>query len=359
MTEPYISFVATARNDNHGGQLLQRMQVFIDALIEQCARHRLSAELVLVEWNPPSGVPGLAEALAWPEECEWCPVRVVQVPPSIHGRFKYSDQLPLFQMIAKNVGIRRSRAPYVCCTNVDILFNHELMTYLAAKRLREREIYRVDRYDVPATVPVGVGIDAQLAYCAGNVRVINRRFGSVDVQSGESQGVDLPPPKLPGIRKLVPAFAKENLLYRGVRRRASRRAQPHTNAAGDFTLLHRRIWDVLKGYPELEVFSLHIDSLLIYQAIQAGSHQRVLSEPMRIYHIDHSMGWTFEAAAGKVSGRSAGDVPHVTEAQLLDWITSMRSGGRPLPFNSDNWGLATDDLPELTPISRTNHMVAP
>ena len=54
---PYLSVVVTARNDDHGGNLLGRMQVFVDAWISQAKRHNLSSELIVVEWNPPAGRP--------------------------------------------------------------------------------------------------------------------------------------------------------------------------------------------------------------------------------------------------------------------------------------------------------------
>ena len=53
---PYISVVATSRNDDHGGNMLRRMQIFVNAWIEQCRRHDLASELLLVEWNPPADV---------------------------------------------------------------------------------------------------------------------------------------------------------------------------------------------------------------------------------------------------------------------------------------------------------------
>src|SRR5215471_5953131 len=108
-TAPYLSLVATARNDNHGGNLLGRMQVFVDAWINQCKRHGLRAELILVEWNPPADKPGLSEALRWPADTGPCQVRIIQVPPEIHRRYHHAEALPLYQMIAKNVGIRRAR----------------------------------------------------------------------------------------------------------------------------------------------------------------------------------------------------------------------------------------------------------
>ena len=45
--DPYISVVATSRNDDHGGNMLRRMQIFVNAWIEQCRRHGLASELIL------------------------------------------------------------------------------------------------------------------------------------------------------------------------------------------------------------------------------------------------------------------------------------------------------------------------
>ena len=39
--DPYVSVVATSRNDDHGGGMLRRMQIFVNAWIEQCRRHDL------------------------------------------------------------------------------------------------------------------------------------------------------------------------------------------------------------------------------------------------------------------------------------------------------------------------------
>ena len=50
---PYLSLVAASRNDDHGGNMVYRTQIFVDSFLEQCERHQLRAELILVEWNPP------------------------------------------------------------------------------------------------------------------------------------------------------------------------------------------------------------------------------------------------------------------------------------------------------------------
>jgi hypothetical protein len=80
---PYLSLVAAARNDDHGGNLLRRMQIFVNGWIEQARRYEISSELILVEWNPPPGRPRLAEALNWPDDL---PLAVRTISGIPHGR---------------------------------------------------------------------------------------------------------------------------------------------------------------------------------------------------------------------------------------------------------------------------------
>src|SRR5689334_4655911 len=152
---PYLSVVVTARNDDHGGNLLGRMQAFVNAFIDQMTRHNIDSELIIVEWNPPENKPALKDALKWPPALDPCRVRFIHVPADIHGGYRHSEALPLYQMIAKNVGIRRARGRFVLATNIDILLSDELVEYLAAEKLELRRMYRIDRHDVMSAVPDG------------------------------------------------------------------------------------------------------------------------------------------------------------------------------------------------------------
>lgn len=174
---PYLSLVVAARNDDHGGNLLGRMQAFVNAWIAQCKRHRLSSELIIVEWNPPEDRPRLVDALRWPADLGPCRVRFIEVPPEIHRRYRHADSLPLYQMIAKNVGIRRAAGQFVLATNIDILFSDELVGFLAQERLEKGRMYRIDRYDAMADVPAD-GLDEQLAYCRSHLIRLHAREGS-------------------------------------------------------------------------------------------------------------------------------------------------------------------------------------
>lgn len=178
---PLLSVVATSRNDDHGASLLRRMQIFTDALIAQCQRHKLSCELILVEWNPPADRPRFIHALRWPRDPSPCRVRIIEVPEERHLRVRHGAALPLFQMIAKNVGIRRARGRFVLATNIDILFNDALIEYIVAGNLRPGRMYRIDRHDVETHVPVDAPVEEQLRYCETHLIRVNSADGTFDV----------------------------------------------------------------------------------------------------------------------------------------------------------------------------------
>ena len=178
---PYLSLVVTARNDDHGGDLLKRMQAFTDGWIEQSNRYGLPSELIIVEWNPLPGRAPLAEALRWPEGNHYCEVRVLTVPAEVHQRYRHAAVLGLYQMIAKNVGIRRARGNFVLATNIDILFSSELVERLARQDLRPEKMYRMDRLDARSEIPENAGVEERLAWCGRNLLRVNSRNGSFPV----------------------------------------------------------------------------------------------------------------------------------------------------------------------------------
>ncbi len=174
---PYLSIVVASRNDDHGGNLKGRMQAFVNSLAAQVQRYDLPTELIIVEWNPPPDRPPLSDALQWPADSGPFAVRIIQVPTEIHRQYRHAEALPLYQMIAKNVGIRRAEGEFVLATNIDILFSNPLFAFLADRRLEEGKMYRVDRYDVPADVPVEAALDERLEYCESHLIRVYAREG--------------------------------------------------------------------------------------------------------------------------------------------------------------------------------------
>ena len=527
-TKPYLSVIVAARNDDHGGNLLRRLQIFVNGLVEQTNRHELPVELILVEWNPPADRPSLAEALQWPADRGFCQIRLIEVPRDLHARYSHAESLPLYQMIAKNVGIRRARGEFILSTNLDILFSDELFRFLAQRTLERDRMYRIDRHDVDASVPADAGVVEQLAYCQTHLLRVNAREGTfrvtrdglrvpsaVDVippasgiflgpgwfqpeqhsgrvfrwagedaeviaepQSADSRSLlfDLEPgpgvankpfalevlsldgerigeariehrcfvrfrlPMQPGqqrfrfrvrdggrkiasdprilnfrvwscgwssardgrsllqvehgsavwpqrIRSLGAtvgrvAAALVILSRGGVRSGSAARiglplprrwlerlqahvesagisiavsgaahpvASPaylHTNGCGDFTLMAQEHWFDLRGYPEFDVFSMNLDSVLCYAAHHGGAREEILSEPMRIYHIEHASGWSPEQQARLFERMTQNGVAWLDNHEVLGWAAQMERWNTAMIFNRGNWGLADLELSE-------------
>jgi hypothetical protein len=334
---PYISLVVTSRNDNHGGTLQFRMQTFLNCFLEQCRRHRFPAEIVMVEWNPPQDRPPLADALDWSQSSQYCPVRIIQVPAEIHKRYQHSEALPLFQMIAKNVGIRRAHAPFVLATNIDILFSEELIRHFAARRLKEGLMYRMDRYDVPAQLPTEKPVEQLLDFCRQNPIRVHKRWGSVDARTGQYyNGAMTWKHKLNEVRIVLTGEKVEKRL--------------HTNGCGDFTLMSKDHWFKIRAHPEFHMFSFNLDGLLCQIAYFGGAREQVLRNPMQIYHIEHSVGsgWTPEGQEALLNRIEAAGIPQLDYQEYRKLSIRMREDRRPIMFNEENWGLADHELKETT-----------
>lgn len=365
----HLSVVATARNDNHGENFLYRMQHFIDGFIEQCKRHQLSAELIIVEWNPPDETEPLYKALKFPQDKGPCAIRFIRVPKEAHMSLAHSDKLPLFQMIAKNVGIRRALGEFVLATNIDILFSDKLICYLRDK-LKTNSLVRADRLDVPSQLPETHSFDEILNFCDQNYFRINAKYGTKVKIDGKWRGGRCVVPRLPvkRLKKLNNMNPKEllkelarissdtiqliHLILKKVKHKALTTFlfKVHSNACGDFTLLSFEDWEKLQGYPELEMYSWHIDSVLLYQAKQASIKEVDLPRKMAIYHIEHGLGsgYTHEAANALFKRLRDRGIPHLNDSDLQKIAYQARKSKVPLSFNTKKWGMSDLSLEEVS-----------
>ncbi len=356
--EPEISFVAASRNDDHGGNLRHRMQVFIEALAGQCDRHGLNAELLMVEWNPPEDRPGLAGALDWSRAGD-LPVRIIRVARTLHQKFENAATLPLHQMIAKNVGIRRARGRFVAAINIDILFSDPLMAFLAGEDLDSGAWYRTDRHDVPADIAEGVSVEEQLAFCAAHVIRVHGRDGTEDRLAGTFNRIYRDPAQL----RAAALFAPLSFLpVVGPRIRNATQSlafletcgRLHTNASGDFTCMAREKWHELRGYWEFTGFPAFVDGLLCHAAKFSRLEERILPADACIYHIEHGTGTGYAsyASGDKWKILDTEKTPRITPENYRRMAVGMAGNPASAVRNDEDWGLANETLEETIPGER-------
>jgi hypothetical protein len=316
--KPYLSFVVAARNDNYGGDFLGRLQVFVNALLAMWEKHGLDAELIIVEWNPPPDRPRLREAICWPKSQMLERVGIVEVSNEVHRRFANSDRMPIFEYVAKNVGIRHAKGAFVLTTNADLLFSDGLIKFFAGRNLKPDCYYRVNRYDVAEGIPAALSVDSQLRFCS--LRAFRYHLAKRDVS-------------LTKPRRFLHYFSQTVPWFRPVRTlsRFFHADRVHTNASGDFTLMSADSWRSLRGYPELTT-QAYIDAYLVYVAVTSGLKQVVLPDP--IYHMEHD--------------RSEQAARPWTVLDKIPAFREMIEKRRPHIANSENWGLADVNLPSFS-----------
>jgi hypothetical protein len=164
--QPYVSVVVAARNDDYGDGFMDRLQNFVNSFAFESYRHALCAEIVVVDWE--SEVAGsVFSRIRWPDTLVGG-ARVIAVPRGtaawlMHSqeriaRYAPSDELrqqlqafgvfPMYEYVAKNVGARRAKAPFLLICNPDSVISSEIIEYIARRHLSTSHFYRAPR--VPA-----------------------------------------------------------------------------------------------------------------------------------------------------------------------------------------------------------------
>jgi hypothetical protein len=247
MAKPYISFVFSARNDNHCEDFISRFQNSLDILRDLGNKNNLSFEIIIVEWSPLPGFSRLEEVLSFKKGLN-STVRIITVPNDIHKSVPdtpfdaaKADEITFFQNIALNVGARRANGEYILCTNADIIFNEELIRFLSTQQLSQKYFYRIYRHDVKKILPENMTSEQMIEFCY------------------------------------------ENSSLRGEKVEANKL---HRRAAGDFLLMAKNCFEKIRGYAEIRCDGLKIDG----DILDSASHffkQNVLEDPMRVYHQFH------------------------------------------------------------------------
>ena len=336
--QPYLSVVVTARNDDHAGDFLGRMTIFIRGLAYQSLRHKLSLELIIVEWNPPPDKPLLHEVLPKPEGNAFLRIRYIIIPHAIHKQYRTHASMGLYQMTAKNVGIRRASADYVLCTNVDVVFSNALASFLSKKCLKKGFVYRSPLCHIPTIKDAKFrdDIGALLQFAEQNIICTY----------GKSEW------------SMHLRIAKWRVLHAlGLGRIGLSKKKPElfpyytmsSNGCGDFTLMHKAHWNEIKGYLEIDGYSMNIDTLGLGAAIATGCKQIVLPPQSCVYHISHAM---YYEPASSQNGLGPEDdpfkalkqriqyeirMPHLKDSALTACKEMIRIG-KAFSLNDSTWG---------------------
>lgn len=311
-SDPYLSIVIVARNDKHqGSPFFEKVQLFITLINDLSGNVGIGVEIVIVEWNPPKNTPRFKDCLV--NKHRKIDVKIIEVSSKIHQQFKLADSYPLHQWIGKNVGIRRARGEFVIVTNADDIFSKELIKFLSQRKLDKSSFYRVEMFDVKSPIPLNKSPEEILDFCQIN------SLKKIGYLGNYRRRISLE------YIKCLYAYLKNKIKYYPF-------PVPHTNASGDFILMHKENWFRLRGFLELDIPSHYpyADGIMVCNALFSGIKQIILKPPYVIYHQAHQQ--INQPLQGKV-------------AEIYNELIRQK---KPIIFNDENWGLGNFNLTEYT-----------
>jgi hypothetical protein len=260
---------------------------------------------------------------------------MVTVPAAFHDKISNEQirkKVPLYEYIAKNIGIRRARGLYIVSGNPDVLWDPSYFKYLQGEKLRENYYYRADRADYANSVTNTIPSDKSLAIIKKNVFHYFKKGFRYDIVPGTFSSLRIGNLEIRNRIRLYynlfiyrnPKLANQfklNINYDNIEYKV------HTNASGDFFLMHRNNWFKMKGHPENTYLSIHTDAISVVMARYLGLIEKVFFYP--VYHRDHAR--RFDSLKSDESVNTMYR-KFETEGQ---W---MAKHNQAIIYNDDNWG---------------------
>ncbi|MDD3153493.1 MAG: hypothetical protein PHS41_01390 [Victivallaceae bacterium] len=332
-----LSIVITARNDDYAGNFMDRLTLFQNALAMQTSRRKRAVELIVVEWNPLSDRPGLADAIAWNPQRDYLKIRIITIGKETHESYVNSRKMPVLEYPGKNIGIRRATSKWVLTTNPDIVFSSRLMDLLLSGTLDENTVYRTDRFDYQWRDVLSSGKLSEKAIenvMESQVFMCYAAASSYPVRSDlrrafyRLSGFWPCSMKFKGLRKSI---FRPSIIRHYYKTLWEYSDQISIAAPGDFTLATKAAFERCHGYFETIDTFTGLDLIMCHQMQAAGMRQCIFLYPCVIYHADHSR-------AAQQNRNPLTQLPQI--------LSGIDSGEIAYNINAEDWGRPNDVFSE-------------
>ena len=358
--EVYLSIIALAKHDDSAwcqvprDHCLDRLRVFLATTIDSLAVNSLAdaSEILLVEYNPsPLGsfwkLSDAVQHLLISSPHRAPPIRVLTVTEAQHAKFHNPHGYDLLELHGKNVAARRARGEFILFTNPDDVWSEGLGALIGRRQLRRDVFYVTHRGWLSDHIPVMHNTTPR----AMQDFISKHGFQNFSVPSSDCQRRAVGP-------KWSTAACKEgdvDEIPTGHGHDFDSKCYM-TQAPGDFFLASRQAIHRIRGYPEIPHW-VHVDGLILYVAAAHGLRQLVMQPSCSIYHQEHARsplskfdtmlltsGRTVFSAilsAGAKANHRPEELARDGDAQVYASLELHR-------WNDQNWGLAAEEIMEVT-----------
>lgn len=322
--KPKISLVIAARNDDYGGDFLNRISTCLKILNYQVNKNKVPAELIIIEYNPPNNKQLLSEVLQI-NKSDFLSIRFINVPSKFHQDLAQGSKNPFFEYVAKNIGIKRANGEFILATNPDIIFSEEFIKFISNDQLEKNKFYRINRHDLPAHIFGEVSTEKEiLDWCKNHVIRIMTNNGILFFNTKRWLKRFLKRPTFSHLLRL-PLF--NFLTERKIKLDPNRISGA---AAGDFIMAHSDAWHKVRGYDQIP-FNSFVDGYNVHMFHCYGFEQQILPYP--VYHMGH-----------KTSNNSRKQPDFKT---YLDTVSKMDETKIPYKKYPEDWGFPDIDFKEI------------
>ncbi len=341
MMNPYLSIVLTGRNDNYGGDFIKRLQDFFNWNCSLLEIKKVETEIVFVNWNPIENEPSILDLIGFPKNAKYVQIRIITVPSKLHESFvnsKVRRTVPIFEFLAKNVGVKRAKGEFILCLNADVLLHPKIVESIASRTLSIECYYRANRLDFKSISG------------AFKMHQLYKKGVFISLKGFKYSLNKALPKKLQvaylmlfnSVRLFWELFKYRNLKFSDLFGFSvtfdNAEYYAHCLNSGDFMLMHRTHWMQYKGYPETTFVSTHTDALF---TIFSHSQLKEIVFKKPIFHQEHERRYTSKLIK---------EDPELTKA-YRDFQEISQKVLRSLyidPYlNNDEWGLNNYSLDEI------------
>lgn len=297
---PVLSIVCCGRNDNYGGNFLDRLCFFL----RSADRFNVDTEIVLVEWNPVHSRPKLVDIIrSWNKVVKFKnTIRVIEVSKESHKRFcKYYGQVDTpfeFQEFpAKNVGFRNAKGVYIIQTNPDNFFTTKTISNIES-------LLSYNLNDIVTGDPIRI-----------DVKPVDTFKSLIGIKDGNELSTYL--------------IELDNHF-------TTNYSQGDHSPLGDFMLFKKEHVLRSKGFPEYPKAINHFEAPFMEKFFLFNIGSRlVYRSGISTYHFDHS-----RLYGGGVNKEQT-DNAVIEGNKVKNFGCPQPADGRVTPENDENWGLAS------------------
>ncbi len=251
-----LSACIVSRNDNYGGNLIERSTYCLNSMIDTFD------EVFYVDWNSPPEVGSLLNVIK-PNLGLKGNLKHIVITPEVASILTNNDEhaAKCCEVLGRNIGLKRATGDYLVSTNIDIIAPRRdlLEEVITSGRINDKTLYTISRRHT-------------------DLKTIN--------EIAQFSSTLYPPQLMKIVRDKLTATTEERHFDEKI---VTGDDYSLINCCGDFQIAHKDIWAAIKGFEEELIYTLYSDTNLQKKALMHGYDLKALYSPA-LFHIDHGPG---------------------------------------------------------------------